>query len=156
MDSRRCRCSCEWWWDGDRDLLPSGVQVKVPLRGGDQMACRQPRYWPNQVVRATMAAAVITPTLSTGWAPGTVQAPHLQHLNNHAWSSSVLRHSCPQRPVSWREPSPWGLSDPLLDIQTLPPSPPASSPLSLLRFTPEHRSQATRPLLQTHSSCLPD
>ena len=54
----------------------------------------------GQVLRVTMAAAVIISTaLRSGPIPGTVQASHLQHLNNHTWSSFQLRHSCPQRPV---------------------------------------------------------
>ena len=54
----------------------------------------------GQVLRATMAAAVITPTaLSAGPVPGTGQVSRQPHLNNHTWSSFQLRRSCPQRPV---------------------------------------------------------
>ena len=53
----------------------------------------------GQVLRVTMAAAVIITALSSGPISGTVQASPLQHLNNHTWSSFQLRHSCSQRPV---------------------------------------------------------
>lgn len=62
----------------ETDVFPSylevsGVQVTVPVRGGDETEYWQPYYWPNQLVKIMMATAVTTSTsVSRCWVPGTV------------------------------------------------------------------------------------